>query len=186
MAEGVTAGLEVPAREAEFTALYEREYPGIARYMLRRGAGDAAADLAAETFVVVWRQQERWRTLPADERVGWLYGVARKVLANALRSQRSSAALAERIAVADRAGRGGGVLADHSDLTVEQLAVAAAFARLSEADQELIRLTAWDGLSPAQAAEVFGCRTGTLTMRLHRARTRLRKLIDTPARKGSS
>lgn len=184
MAGGTTIGHEARAREAEFTELYEREYPRIARYMLRRGAGELAPDLAAETFVVAWRQWDQCAALPQDRRLAWLYGVARKVLANAHRSQRRSVALTDRIVVADGLGRHGGVFADHSGLTVEQVTVAGAFARLPAADQELIRLTAWEGLSPAQAAEVLGCRTGTLTMRLHRARTRLRKLIDTPTQKG--
>lgn len=60
---------------------------------------------------------------------------------------------------------------------MEQLAIAGALARLSEADQELIRLIAWEGLSPAQAAEALGCRPSALTTRLNRARNRLRTAI---------
>ncbi len=48
-----------------------------------------------------------------------------------------------------------------------------ALAALSDADRELILLIAWDGLTPAQAAEVLGIRRNALVVRLHRARRRL-------------
>ncbi|MHA6762220.1 RNA polymerase sigma factor [Streptacidiphilus sp. PAMC 29251] len=171
---------DVSGEESQFTGLYEREYPHIARYLLRRGVGERAADLAAETFVVAWRQREQWLALPAERHRPWLYGVARKVLANSIRSEQRAAALTDRIA----ADRSIAAAVDHNGLTVERLAVAEAFERLSEADQELIRLVAWEELTPAQAAEVLGCRVATLTMRLHRARTRLKKQITISAAKG--
>jgi RNA polymerase sigma-70 factor (ECF subfamily) len=169
-----TAGLDAPTDEAEFTALYRREYPSIARYLLRRGAGDLTADLAAEIFVVAWRQRGVWHQLPQDQRLAWLYGVARKVLANARRSSRRAGELAGRLARLDHTQLTG----DGSGATVEFVALAAAFAQLPEADQELIRLVAWEELSLAQVAAVLGCRVGTATMRLHRARTKLRRLTE--------
>ena len=173
-----SAELEVPATEAEFTALYRREYASIARYFLRRGAGGLTPDLAAETFIVAWRQRHQWHGLPTDRRLAWLYGVARNVLANARRSRQRSDALTDRLA-----RPGAPTITDHSGASVQLLAVAQAFARLPEADQELLRLIAWEDLSLAQAAQVLGCRVRTATMRLHRARARLRKLLeekDTP------
>ena len=113
----------------------------------------------------------------------WLYGVARQLLANARRAEHRAAGLLERVGRDGRA-RGADRHGDHSDLTVEQIVVAEALARLSEADRELICLIAWDGLTPAQAAEVLGCRASALTTRLHRARARLRKLIDSTSPKG--
>lgn len=163
--------------EADFTRLYQETYPNIARYLLRRGAGDEVADLAAETFIVAWRRRAQWQRLPAEKRMAWLYGVARKLLANARRS-------AERRPAYGALGEASAQQPDHSDLTLEQLAVADALARLTSDDAELIRLCAWEGLSPAQAAEVLGCRPGTATMRLHRARKRLRKLLETTVPEG--
>lgn len=170
--------MEVASGETDFTRLYERDYPKIMRYLLRRGAPQAAADLAAETFAIAWQRCDQWRRLPEERQTAWVYGVARRVAANAARSGRRAAGLAERLTHGEHDGFAV-VLADHSDLVVEQIAVGRAFARLSEADRELIRLVAWDGLSPAQVADVLGCRVGTVNTRLHRARRRLRALIDT-------
>lgn len=55
------------------------------RYGLRRLADtDAAAELAQEVFVIAWRRR---REVP-DRSLPWLYGVARRLLANQWRARR--------------------------------------------------------------------------------------------------
>jgi RNA polymerase sigma-70 factor (ECF subfamily) len=54
-------------------------------------------------------------------------------------------------------------------------AVVAASRRLPEADQEVLRLAAWEGLSHAQIAISLGCSENGAALRLHRARQRLRE-----------
>lgn len=49
-----------------------------------------------------------------------------------------------------------------------------AFSQLSETDQEILRLIAWDDLRPAEAAHVLGCSENTFNVRLHRVRQRFR------------
>jgi RNA polymerase sigma-70 factor (ECF subfamily) len=172
------------ADEAAFTDFYHEHREGVTRYMLRRGAGEHGADLAAEAFAIAWRRRAQWLSLPMDRQVAWLYTVARNVLANARRAERRATGLADRITLADHHR---GTVADHGDLSIEQMAIAVAFDQLSESDQEVLRLVIWDGLSPAQAGQVLGCRASALATRLHRARTRLRKLTDArPERNGSA
>jgi RNA polymerase sigma-70 factor (ECF subfamily) len=57
-------------------------------------------------------------------------------------------------------------------------AVVQAMHTLSDDDRELLTLTAWEGLSPAQIAAVMGAEAGTVRVRLHRARRRLKNLLD--------
>jgi RNA polymerase sigma-70 factor, ECF subfamily len=45
-------------------------------------------------------------------------------------------------------------------------------------DREALTLVAWDGLEPHEAAVVLGDSPGSFRVRLHRARTRLRRLLD--------
>ena len=52
-----------------------------------------------------------------------------------------------------------------------------ALASLRERDREALMLVAWDGLDHRTAAIVMGCTTGSLTVRLHRARRRLAKAL---------
>jgi RNA polymerase sigma-70 factor (ECF subfamily) len=59
---------------------------------------------------------------------------------------------------------------------------------LSDEDRELLLLVAWEGLSPNEVAKVLGISSLAARSRLHRARRRLRALIesDTPAAHRSS
>ncbi|MFD0743159.1 RNA polymerase sigma factor [Phytohabitans flavus] len=67
-----------------FDELYNGHYLDIVRYGVRRLAEvDAAADLAQEVFVVAWRRRDQ---VP-DNSLPWLYGVARRLLANHRRAQ---------------------------------------------------------------------------------------------------
>jgi RNA polymerase sigma-70 factor (ECF subfamily) len=56
-----------------------------------------------------------------------------------------------------------------------------AWNRLAESDQEILALTAWEGLTAAEAAAVLGIRRSGAAMRLSRARERLRNLLADPA-----
>ncbi len=75
------------------------------------------------------------------------------------------------MAVADRLAE---TVSESADTTSgEDCVLAAALARLSDADRELLLLVAWDGLLPVQAAEVLGVKPTTARVRLMRARRRL-------------
>ena len=52
-------------------------------------------------------------------------------------------------------------------------AVRDALASLSAVDRELVTLTTWESMTPAEAARVVGITAGTARVRLHRARARL-------------
>jgi DNA-directed RNA polymerase specialized sigma24 family protein len=68
-----------------FDEMYNGHYPDIVRYGVRRLAEvDASADLAQEVFVVAWLRRDQ---VP-DNSLPWLYGVARRLLANHRRAQR--------------------------------------------------------------------------------------------------
>jgi RNA polymerase sigma factor (sigma-70 family) len=57
--------------------------------------------------------------------------------------------------------------------------VAAALAELEPIDREALLLLAWEDLSYADIAIATGVPVGTVRSRIHRARTRLRELLDT-------
>ncbi|HEY2508400.1 MAG TPA: sigma-70 family RNA polymerase sigma factor [Streptosporangiaceae bacterium] len=150
-----------------FEALYHEHFRGVLGYALARLAPEQAKDAAAETFLVAWRRLDE---LPPDP-VGWLFGVARKVVAGQLRTNARRAALAERLAEADRSWPA--LAADPADQVAQRHAALTALARLSERDREVLTLVAWHGLTAAQAAEALGLGSLSLTVRLHRARRRL-------------
>lgn len=153
-----------------FEGIYEAHYAAIAQYALRRTrSADDAVDVVSETFLTAWRRLD---DVPdGDETRLWLYGVARRVLANLHRG----AARRELLAVRLRATFARSVEDLPTDRPPETKDVRAAFERLSQDDRELLSLTGWEGLSPTEIAKVLGCSRGAVRVRLHRARKRLAK-----------
>ena len=148
-----------------FRAMYARHYPDVVRYGLRRLDGVAAAEeLAQEVFLVAWRRPTE---VPAYA-LPWLYGVARRLLANHWRAQRSAPPAVQLTETA---------AADRHDAVTQLLDVRSALGGLSEDDQEILRLVGWEQLSLAEAGLVLGCGTTAAKVRLHRARRRLRDAL---------
>jgi len=151
--------------ETRFRAVFEAAYAPLCRYARHRGlTGPDAEDLVAQTLEIAWRRID---DLPAAEPLPWLYAVAHNLWRNQVRRERRRRDLLARFmaspsvaACADPAAGEPGVLR-------------AALASLSDADQEVLRLVAWDGLSPADVAVVLGCTPVAARTRLHRARRRL-------------
>ena len=67
--------LSSAVRRERFEALYAAHRAQVLRYVLRRTeSADDAADVVAETFLVVWRRVD---DAPVAEAHLWVYGVAR-------------------------------------------------------------------------------------------------------------
>jgi RNA polymerase sigma factor (sigma-70 family) len=168
-------------RDERFAACFERHYPRVLAYGLRRLPDRAAAeDAAAETFLVAWR---RFGDAPADQ-LPWLLAIARNVIFNESRSARRRDRLTARVAAERSAAddqppaswaSGGG-----DDAGANVAAARAALERLSDRDREILLLTTWDGLSGRRAAAALGCSPGTFAVRLHRARTRFARALNAP------
>jgi RNA polymerase sigma-70 factor (ECF subfamily) len=154
-------------RERRLESLHETYYGTVRAYALRRTDPHTAQDVVAEVFVIAWRRLD---DLP-DEPLPWLFGVARRVLANHRRGAARRSALHVRLeeqAAISAPGR------DPLDrLAGDAAQVHAALARLAERDREALLLVAWEGLEPEVAARAYGCSRATFAVRLHRARKRL-------------
>lgn len=168
--------------KARFRRLFELAERDILAYALRRvGRAEDAADVVAETFLVAWRRLDE---VPAGDAARlWLYGVARRQLANQRRGDLRRSALADRLR--DALAVAATETADNTQ-TDRLAAVSAALGRLSEEDRELLTLSSWEGLSPSELAVVLGVAAVTLRSRLHRARKRLRTELDRNEAAGAS
>jgi RNA polymerase sigma-70 factor (ECF subfamily) len=63
--------------------------------------------------------------------------------------------------------------------------VRAALDVLGEDDREILRLATWEDLDPREIASVLGIPSPTARSRLHRARQRLRRILDDDSDNGS-
>ena len=167
-----TVGSERPSRERveRFRATYEENYLPLLGYALRRSpTPEDAADVVAETFLVLWR---RYDAAPRAEEIRpWLYGIARNVIANKQRTARRQQRLRARLdAEAIRPqGSGSGSASD---------VVSQALEELSPKDRELLRLVTWEELSIRELSVSLGCSVNAAKIRLHRARRRLAHQLE--------
>jgi RNA polymerase sigma-70 factor (ECF subfamily) len=148
--------------------LHYQHAAAVLAYALRRTDPQTAEDVCAEVWTIAWRRIDE---LPEDA-LPWLFGAARRVLANERRRQRRVSALRDRLS----AVRGAGV-ADPPALPVDPV-LGKALRRLKPTDVEVLRLVAWEDLSPERAAAALGVRPGTFAVRLHRARARLATALE--------
>ena len=163
-------------RAEDFERLYREQAGAVVAYLLRRTSSVSDAhDALAETFLVAWRRPDQ--VPQGDAARLWLYGVARRVLANQRRSERRRRRLGERLAArtVDEVVPG----PDESRGGVRE--VLRALSRLGERDREVLLLAAWEGLSHAEMAAVLGCSENASAIRLHRARARLRDAYEKEA-----
>src|SRR3954447_22393076 len=143
-----------------FEQIYEEHRDAVRAYVRRRAPESLVDDIVADVFVVCVRRLD---DVPRNA-LPWLYGVARKTLANERRKGRD-------------APLGVDVAYEPDPQGDSQLA--AAFAALSDTDREILRLVAWEGLALREAARVLECSPVAARVRYHRAKSRLRALLDT-------
>ncbi len=157
-------------RRERFEALFERCHPQVRAYVLRRAPQAIVEDVVSETFLVAWRALD---SVPGEP-LPWLYGVARRTLANHRRGHLRSAALSARLTrtLVSPPEQEGPV----SQEVEPQLRNA--LLALTVREREALLLVAWEGLSPAQAASALGCSSAAFRVRLHRARGHLVQLLE--------
>lgn len=152
-----------------FAALYDLYADRIYHYIARRVSSEPIAeDLASATWERALAAIERFefRGTPFS---AWLYRIAGNLIANHYRQDRAHP---ESELDSQRAVSAGlGALAERQE-------VRNALMRLSESDQELIGLCYFAGLTPAEIADVLGVSPAAIHKRLHRARERLRILLE--------
>lgn len=133
-----------------------------------------AEDVTALVFLEAWRKRASVRLVDGSV-IGWLLVTTNHVVHNQTRSARRYRAVLERIprptVSADHPDPADAV-GDRLDQDARDAKVRAAFARLSEADQNVMTLCVLEELTMEQAAQVLGVPAGTVKSRLSRAKQR--------------
>jgi len=150
-------------REA-FGDLYRLYHAPIFR-IVRAQLGDGADDAVAETFVRAWASLHRYREMGVPF-VGWLYGIARNVVADEFRRRR-------RVEPTDR------VPEEMIGSTVDDdLSLEAAMARLPDDQRKVVELKFLVGLTNAEVGSVLGITPGAVNSKQWRALGRLRRALE--------
>lgn len=147
-------------------------------YLGRMGLDSAMAeDVAQETFLRVWRHAGKY-----DSRLGslttWILTIARNMALTRL-SQPGGRRVETPVSAETLE------IASDAPLPDEQLVarqrehrLQAALACLGAADRSLLSSSYVDGLDLAAIATIEGCSIGAAKVRLHRARQRLRQILE--------
>jgi len=159
-----------------FERLFRDHYAAVLAYARRRVSADVVDDVVEETFLVAWRRLEEVPAAPLP----WLYGVARNVIGTHTRGAARRQALGIRLAGAAVADAGGAAQPVAALPEPERFGgvMAAALRQLSPEDREALILVAWEELAPHEAARAVGESAVAFRVRLHRARRRLRALLE--------
>ena len=147
----------------ELEDVFRAHQQAVFAYFLRIiGDRDDAEELTQETFVRACGAAVRFR---GDAKVStWLFGIARRVLLEAMR-----AGLFERTTAVGEA-----TPSPTEDLD-ERLDLERALASSGVGDREVLVMVDVLGFQPHEAAALAGVTPETYRVRLHRARTRLRE-----------
>jgi RNA polymerase sigma-70 factor (ECF subfamily) len=159
------------AREKQFNDLYLSTREDVLSYLIRRARTlEDAADALAETYAAAWAKLD---SLPkGDEARLWLFGAARIELLRATDRARQHDSVISSLADEIRSA-----LSDHYPAIALDADLTAAMSHLSIRDQEILRLTAWEELTPREIAIVSGLSPNVVRVRLHRARRQLQALL---------
>jgi RNA polymerase sigma factor (sigma-70 family) len=131
----------------------------------RLGDGADAEDATSETFERALRYRDSYDR-SKGEPVAWLMGIARRCV---------DQILADRVPIAEPHEEAASI--DLEEETVSRLELSRALAGLSAQDRDLMALRYGADLSARQIAELFGARTNTIEVALHRALERLRRQL---------
>lgn len=166
----VTNRRDCLTREEAFESAYVANAPDLLSYFGRRVLVRAdAGDLLSETFIVAWRRGGRMPAGSEQARM-WLFGVARRVYANAARSAIRHSELTDKLRAHLET-----LQEEHGD--ADSLDVRAALSTIPANQSELIRLILWDGFTLPEAATILGIKESTARGRYQRARTLLRDML---------
>jgi len=159
-----------------FGELFVRHANRVHNYCFRRiGVWGLAEDATSQTFMETWRRRS---TIDVGESLlPWLFTVANNVCRNADRGRRRHQNLVGKVPAPE-------VVADHADEVAARVdderqmqRVLAALRTLKRADQDVVAMCDWEGLSYSEVAAALGVPVGTVRSRLSRARTRLKNLL---------
>jgi RNA polymerase sigma-70 factor (ECF subfamily) len=170
--------------EIDFNEIYEEFYPKIVRYLSRLTGQQEAEDIAQEVFEKASRGLKSFK---GESKLStWLYRIATNTAIDRMRApsfRRSSehTSLNEDTGTEDR-----NVWSGHTKTHIDQTVIRKEMSecvrefidRLSSDYKTVILLSELEGFKNREIADILQVSLDTVKIRLHRARTRLKKKLD--------
>lgn len=174
-----------PLDDQHLAAAYRRDARRLLIWLARRTYdGQVAVDLVGETYARAWESRRRFRGEPADAEAlaAWTFGIARHVLADALRRGRSERAAMQRLHVepphlaADEIAR----LEELAELGSLRATLAVALEDLSPEQRDAVRLRVIEELDYPAIARRLGISEEAVRARVSRGLRTLALSMEAP------
>lgn len=150
-----------------FRQFYTANKEQLFGYLVRKSGNTVlAGDLVQESFTR-YLEQYRHRELS----VALLFTIGRNLLYDQLRRQRPNVEFSESVVAA------GGDEEQKYIQREDSHTVLHALQRLDEEERDILALVVSSGMTYREIAEIRGCNEGTVKVRVHRARQKLRRLL---------
>jgi RNA polymerase sigma-70 factor (ECF subfamily) len=173
---------EVIARSQQvpefFSLIFDRYFGQVHGYVARRLGESLADDVAAETFLIAFRQRARYGAKRGPVRA-WLYGIATNLMHRHRRQEVRSYRALTRVEIVNLADGHEERVTDRVSVAGMRRQLAGALAGLSPGDRDVLLLVALADLTYAEVAAALGIAYGTVCSRLSRARREVRKALGT-------
>ena len=148
-------------KESAFEELFTAHAVAVHGYVSRRHTGNDVDDLVADVFTLAW---QKWNEIPDTFELQWLYRTAWLVLANAHRKHSDLLIEVSENQVFET---------DIADLVIDHDEMRRVWLEIPQRDREILRLVAWEGLTPPEVAAVLGISIGGSSSAISRARKNL-------------
>jgi RNA polymerase sigma-70 factor (ECF subfamily) len=155
--------------DARFAQLYRGYFRPVHDFCRRRLTSDLVDDAVAEVFATAWRRLDS--VPPGHAALIWLYRVAYREVGHQWRGTTRRRRLQTRLS--SMARRPAGAAEELAIDGFEHHLVLEAAARLGGRDAEVLRLAAWEELSPIDIAATLDITANAASQRLHRAKRNL-------------
>jgi RNA polymerase sigma factor (sigma-70 family) len=151
----------------EFTGVYRSFLGDISKYLTRRCEPSDVEELASRVFEIAWVKRSQ---APEGFELPWLYRIARYVVSNHRRQQANQSKFLASFRPADTSP-------SVEEIALADISLSQAWGLLSGAEREALALSCFEGLDNSSAAAVLEISPNAFTIRLSRAKARLRELI---------
>lgn len=174
-AQEVDSGALVRGEPAAIEAFYREHAPTVLRWVIRLGGPSLdAEDVTHDVFTVALRKVSSYHKGLGSPQA-WLFGITRRVVANARRRARFRRFIGlDALPAIEHPGPG-------ADVRLDQLKrrrlVQEVLEGLSEAHREVLVLVDLDSRTAPEVAEMLGISVGTVYSRVHHARKHFGELL---------
>ncbi|MCU1399043.1 MAG: putative polymerase subfamily sigma factor [Acidimicrobiales bacterium] len=166
---------DVTDARSEIERLFTDHASAIFGYASRRLGRDLGGDVTAEAFAIAL---ERWASFDPTRgtELGWLYGITSNLIRRHWRTEeRRLRAIGASATRPDTSTDPLLRVEQRADAEVQLETIIALITDMDSDDRDLLMLTAWEHLGPAEVADALGIPVGTVKSRLSRLRSALRR-----------